>query len=130
LSERFDTASAAGDAGAVHRGQRRRLIGLFELDVLDQRAAIARLSRWFGRHARALPWRRRRTPYRVVVAEIMLQQTRAETVAVYPPGIPAVYPGEEITPEIVNYLTTIRELKLPCQGPSDSTLKTLKVVIE
>lgn len=54
----------------------------------------------------------------------------AETVAVYPPGIPAVYPGEEITPEIVNYLTTIRDLKLPCQGPSDSTLKTLKVVIE
>lgn len=54
----------------------------------------------------------------------------AETVAVYPPGIPAVYPGEEITPEIINYLTTVRELKLPCQGPSDPALKTLKVVIE
>jgi arginine/lysine/ornithine decarboxylase len=41
-----------------------------------------------------------------------------------------VYPGEEITPEIINYLTTVRELKLPCQGPSDPALKTLKVVIE
>lgn len=54
----------------------------------------------------------------------------AETVAVYPPGIPAVNPGEEITPEIVEYLTLVSKMGLPCQGPSDPTLKTIKVVIE
>jgi arginine/lysine/ornithine decarboxylase len=54
----------------------------------------------------------------------------AETVAVYPPGIPALYPGEEITPEIIEYLTTIRDLGIPYQGPSDPALKTLKVVVE
>ena len=33
------------------------------------------LVRWFRRHGRDLPWRRTREPYRVLVSEIMLQQT-------------------------------------------------------
>jgi A/G-specific adenine glycosylase len=43
-------------------------------------AFAGQLLDWFSRHARDLPWRRERTPYRVWVAEVMLQQTRAETV--------------------------------------------------
>lgn len=54
----------------------------------------------------------------------------AETVAVYPPGIPVVNPGEEITPEILAYLKLICRIGLTCQGPSDPALKTIKVVIE
>ncbi len=54
----------------------------------------------------------------------------AETVAVYPPGIPVLGPGEEITPDILEYLTLISDMGLPCQGPYDRTLKTIKVVIE
>lgn len=42
-----------------------------------------RLLEWFGHRARDLPWRRNRTPYRVLVAEFMLQQTRSETVISY-----------------------------------------------
>jgi len=42
-----------------------------------------RLQEWFSEHARDLPWRRERTPYRVWVAEVMLQQTRVETVEPY-----------------------------------------------
>lgn len=38
------------------------------------------LVTWFEERARAFPWRTERTPYRVWVAETMLQQTRAETV--------------------------------------------------
>ncbi|MCC7508245.1 MAG: A/G-specific adenine glycosylase [Planctomycetes bacterium] len=38
------------------------------------------LCHWFERNARDLPWRRRPTPYRVWVSEIMLQQTRVEAV--------------------------------------------------
>jgi A/G-specific adenine glycosylase len=37
----------------------------------------------FDRHARDLPWRRCRTPYSVWISEIMLQQTRVETVIPY-----------------------------------------------
>lgn len=39
-----------------------------------------RLLAWYGRHGRDLPWRRTRDPYRVLVSEIMLQQTQVERV--------------------------------------------------
>lgn len=34
------------------------------------------IEQWFERAARPLPWRRRRTPWRAFVAEVMLQQTQ------------------------------------------------------
>ena len=43
----------------------------------------AKLLAWFRRRGRDLPWRKNRTPYRVWIAEIMLQQTRVETVVPY-----------------------------------------------
>ncbi len=42
-----------------------------------------RLLTWFRRHARELPWRGTRDPYRVWVSEIMLQQTQVATVIPY-----------------------------------------------
>ena len=43
-----------------------------------------RLLAWWDVHGRKnLPWQRERTPYRVWVAEIMLQQTQVSTVAPY-----------------------------------------------
>lgn len=48
-----------------------------------QSAIRRRLLRWYARHARALPWRGARDPYRVWVSEIMLQQTQVETVIPY-----------------------------------------------
>ncbi|MBW5445615.1 A/G-specific adenine glycosylase [Cohnella sp. CFH 77786] len=52
------------------------------------RAAINRffgteLLAWYKRERRDLPWRRSRDPYRIWVSEIMLQQTRVETVIPY-----------------------------------------------
>jgi len=42
------------------------------------------LLAWFDRHSRHdLPWQQPRTPYRVWVSEIMLQQTRVQTVIPY-----------------------------------------------
>ncbi|HOP09866.1 MAG TPA: A/G-specific adenine glycosylase [Oscillospiraceae bacterium] len=38
---------------------------------------------WYGQNARILPWRENTDPYRVWVSEIMLQQTRVETVIPY-----------------------------------------------
>lgn len=45
--------------------------------------ARSRLLAWFGRHARLLPWRETRDPYAIWVSEVMLQQTRVETVLRY-----------------------------------------------
>jgi A/G-specific adenine glycosylase len=42
-----------------------------------------RLLAWFRAHQRDLPWRASRDPYRVWVAEVMLQQTRIATVKPY-----------------------------------------------
>jgi len=39
-----------------------------------------RLLAWYARHGRDLPWRRTREPYRVLVSEIMLQQTQVDRV--------------------------------------------------
>jgi A/G-specific adenine glycosylase len=38
------------------------------------------LLAWFDLHRRDLPWRRTRDPYRIWLSEVMLQQTRVETV--------------------------------------------------
>jgi A/G-specific adenine glycosylase len=47
------------------------------------RSLAAALGAWFDASARDLPWRRERAPYSVWVSEIMLQQTRVETVVPY-----------------------------------------------
>ena len=39
-----------------------------------------RLLAWYAKHGRDLPWRRTRHPYRVLVSEIMLQQTQVDRV--------------------------------------------------
>ncbi len=42
-----------------------------------------RLLDWYRVMARELPWRATRDPYRIWIAEVMLQQTRVETVIPY-----------------------------------------------
>lgn len=42
-----------------------------------------KLLRWFDKNHRDLPWRKNKTPYRVWVSEIMLQQTQVATVVDY-----------------------------------------------
>ena len=43
----------------------------------------AALLKWFKKAARDLPWRRTRDPYAIWVSEVMLQQTRVDTVLRY-----------------------------------------------
>jgi len=46
-------------------------------------AVPERLLVWFAANGRDLPWRHERTPYRVTVAEFMLQQTQVQQVIPY-----------------------------------------------
>jgi A/G-specific adenine glycosylase len=50
---------------------------------MDFLQAAEFLLEWYQRHARQLPWRESRDPYRVWISEAMLQQTRVETVIPY-----------------------------------------------
>lgn len=54
------------------------IIGDFAIDAFQND-----LLYWFEREQRILPWRQNRDAYRVWVSEIMLQQTRVETVIPY-----------------------------------------------
>jgi A/G-specific adenine glycosylase len=48
-----------------------------------ERSFAARLTEWYDGAKRDLPWRRTRDPYQILVSEVMLQQTRAQTVIPY-----------------------------------------------
>ncbi len=52
----------------------------------------------------------------------------AETISPYPPGIPVISPGEEITGEIIDYLSLELKAGVRMQGPFDKELKTIRVV--
>jgi len=54
-----------------------------EIDPARRREFSRRLRIWFRKHGRDLPWRRTRDPYRVLVSELMLQQTQVSRVVDY-----------------------------------------------
>ncbi len=54
----------------------------------------------------------------------------AEVITPYPPGIPVISPGEEITAEIVSYLDLERRAGVRMQGPFDPELREIRVVRE
>jgi A/G-specific adenine glycosylase len=52
-------------------------------EPLRRRRFKRRLLAWFRREGRDLPWRRTRDPYRILVSEVMLQQTQVARVEGY-----------------------------------------------
>jgi len=54
-----------------------------------------KLLAWYARAARDLPWRRTRDPYRVLVSEVMLQQTQVSRVEQYYPRFLERFPDLE-----------------------------------
>jgi len=51
-----------------------------EIEPALRRRFQRRLLSWYRRHRRNLPWRKTRDPYRILVSEIMLQQTQVDRV--------------------------------------------------
>jgi len=47
------------------------------------RAFQRRILKWYKTHGRDLPWRKTRDPYKILVSEIMLQQTQVSRVLLY-----------------------------------------------
>lgn len=62
---------------------------------MSRRPFASRLLAWFPASARDLPWRRGRTPYAVVVSELMLQQTTVAAVVPYFERFMASFPSWE-----------------------------------
>ena len=53
----------------------------FLMNIAEKKQVFSRtLFRWHKRHYRDMPWRHTRNPYRILVSEIMLQQTQVDRV--------------------------------------------------
>jgi arginine/lysine/ornithine decarboxylase len=64
-------------------------------------------------------------PFREAAGRII-----AESIYVYPPGIPILLPGEVISQENINYITDHLKVGLPVKGPEDPTIENVKVIVE
>ncbi len=88
---------------AVGRPRARITPSVAELNVAHETSDIehrtsdtpqAELLEWYTRVGRDLPWRRTRDPYRVLVSEVMLQQTQVERVIPYYLRFMELFPDE------------------------------------
>ncbi len=67
-------------------------------------------------------------PKKTVKIENSIGEISGELIAPYPPGIPVLMPGEMITNQAINYLTTIKELGGIISGCSDRNFKHIQVI--
>ena len=58
-----------------------------------------------------------------------INRISAETVCVYPPGIPLLIPGETITSAVVEHLLNVKAMGGFISNCADTNLCTLKVVM-
>jgi arginine decarboxylase len=63
-----------------------------------------------------------------VKAKAAIGRIAAEQITPYPPGIPAIVPGERITQEVVEYLESGLEAGMVLPDPADPSLETIRVM--
>jgi arginine decarboxylase len=107
-----------------------------ELDMFAPSGILEQRLRHGNFHIPAVPPMRMR-PREAFLADtefLKLRESKgricAETITPYPPGIPVIAPGEEITPEIIDYLRLELKAGVRIQGPYDDKLRVIRVVKE
>ena len=66
----------------------------------------------------------------VVALDDAIGRISCESIAGYPPGIPALLPGERITPDAATYLRELVESGARLHGAADPTIQTIHVLAE
>jgi arginine decarboxylase len=104
------------------------------LDIFSPSGVLERRLQSQSYHLPKIP------PMRMLPRDAFLAPTRfekfkesaglicAEVITPYPPGIPVLSPGEEITPEIISYLDLEMRAGSRIQGPFDDELRTIRVI--
>jgi arginine/lysine/ornithine decarboxylase len=69
-------------------------------------------------------------PVEVVPVEEAAGRIAAEQITPYPPGVPAILPGERINAAVLEYLVSGKEAGMVLPDPADPSLKTIRVVPE
>jgi lysine decarboxylase len=67
-------------------------------------------------------------PGEVVAVDEAVGRVSAESIAGYPPGIPALLPGERITAEVVEYLRALAAAGARLHGASDPAFETVTIL--
>jgi arginine/lysine/ornithine decarboxylase len=67
-------------------------------------------------------------PTRDVPADEAVGEVAAEQITPYPPGIPAIVPGERINSAVIDYLRSGLEAGMALPDPADPKLRTFRVV--
>lgn len=67
-------------------------------------------------------------PTEMVPAERAAGRVAAEQITPYPPGIPAVVPGEELNDAVINYLRSGADAGMTLPDASDAHVRQFKVV--
>ena len=97
---------------------------------MDTKKVSRKLLNWYNQNARDLPWRRTSDPYAIWISEVMLQQTRVDTVIPYYQRWLAAFPdllslnatGEEEVMRLWEGLGYYRRVK--------NILKTARILVE
>jgi lysine decarboxylase len=69
-------------------------------------------------------------PSEVVAVEDAVGRVSSESIAGYPPGIPALLPGERVTAEAVSYLRELSAAGARLHGASDPSFQTIHVMVD
>jgi arginine decarboxylase len=67
-------------------------------------------------------------PVETVSIDDAVGRIAAEQITPYPPGIPAIVPGERVNREVIDYLLSGLEAGMVLPDPADQKLQTLRVV--
>ena len=65
-----------------------------------------------------------------VAVDDAIGRISAESIAGYPPGVPALLPGERVTAEVVSYLRELTTAGARLHGAADPTFRTVRVLVD
>ena len=65
-----------------------------------------------------------------VAVDDAIGRISAESIAGYPPGVPALLPGERVTSEVVSYLRELTTAGARLHGAADPTFRTVRVLVD
>ena len=65
-----------------------------------------------------------------VAVDDAIGRVSAESIAGYPPGVPALLPGERVTAEVITYLRQLTSAGARLHGAADPTFRTVRVLVD
>lgn len=95
-----------------------------------KREDLAELCRWehFTEVARCTVREAFFSEHSTVKIEKAVDQTSAELLYCYPPGVPVVIPGQRLSQQTIDYIKAQKRLGGSIQGGADPALRTIRVV--